>query len=63
MNLNRYADDFVITANSKEIAEELKTIVSQFLQSRGLTQSEEKTMITHINNGFEFLGWTFIKYN
>ncbi|MHB8063263.1 MAG: group II intron maturase-specific domain-containing protein [Ruminiclostridium sp.] len=53
---------FVITANSEEVAEELKTTVSQFLQSRGLTLSEEKTLITHIDKGFDFLGWTFIKY-
>lgn len=63
VNLIRYADDFIITANSKEVAEELKAIVSQFLQSRGLSLSEEKTMITHIDNGFDFLGWTFKKYN
>ncbi|NRT25880.1 RNA-directed DNA polymerase [Clostridium beijerinckii] len=62
VNLIRYADDFVITANSKEIAEELKTTVSQFLQSRGLALSEEKTAITHIDKGFDFLGWTFKKY-
>lgn len=63
VNLIRYADDFVITANSKEIAEELKTTVSQFLQSRGLALSEEKTAITHIDKGFDFLGWTFKKYS
>ncbi|MHC6181026.1 group II intron reverse transcriptase/maturase [Clostridium sp. JNZ X4-2] len=62
VNLIRYADDFIITANSKEIAEELKTTVSQFLQSRGLALSEEKTAITHIDKGFDFLGWTFKKY-
>jgi len=63
VNLIRYADDFVVTANSKEIAEELKTTVSQFLQSRGLALSEEKTAITHIDKGFDFLGWTFKKYS
>jgi RNA-directed DNA polymerase len=63
VNLIRYADDFVITANSKEVAEKLKTIVSEFLLSRGLTLSEEKTVITHIDRGFDFLGWTFKKYN
>lgn len=63
VNLIRYADDFVITANSREVAEELKTIVSEFLLSRGLTLSEEKTVITHIDRGFDFLGWTFKKYN
>ena len=62
VNLVRYADDFIITANSKETAEELKSIVSEFLESRGLTLSEEKTTITHIDNGFDFLGWTFKKF-
>lgn len=62
VNLVRYADDFIITANSKEIAEELKNIVSDFLISRGLTLSDEKTMITHIDKGFDFLGWTFRKF-
>jgi len=63
VNLVRYADDFIITANSKEIAEEIKSIVSEFLKSRGLMLSEEKTTVTHINNGFDFLGWTFRKFN
>jgi RNA-directed DNA polymerase len=39
-----------------------KDIVSQFLENRGLTLSEEKTMITHIDGGFDFLGWTFRKF-
>jgi RNA-directed DNA polymerase len=63
VNLVRYADDFIITANTKETAEELQVIVSQFLGNRGLTLSEEKTAITHIDDGFDFLGWTFRKYN
>jgi RNA-directed DNA polymerase len=62
VNLVRYADDFIITANSKEIAEELKDIVSDFLSTRGLMLSEEKTIITHIDDGFDFLGWSFRKY-
>ena len=62
VHLVRYADDFIITADSREIAEELKILVSNFLQSRGLQLSEEKTTITHIDNGFDFLGWTFRKY-
>ena len=63
VNLVRYADDFIITANSKETAVELKNIVSEFLESRGLVLSEEKTMITHIDTGFDFLGWTFRKFD
>ncbi len=52
----------IITANTKEIAEEIKVTISQFLKVRGLTLSEEKTIITHIDDGFDFLGWTFRKY-
>lgn len=62
VNLVRYADDFIITANSKETAQELKTLISEFLKVRGLELSEEKTTIAHINDGFDFLGWTFRKF-
>ncbi|AGK96716.1 group II intron reverse transcriptase/maturase [Clostridium pasteurianum] len=62
VNMVRYADDFIITANTKEIAEELKDIVSKFLKNRGLNLSQEKTTITHIDYGFDFLGWTFRKF-
>lgn len=62
VNLVRYADDFILTANSKELAEELKETVSEFLKHRGLTLSDEKTTITHIDDGFDFLGWTFRKF-
>lgn len=46
----------------KWIAEDLKVVVSQFLESRGLMLSEGKTIITHIDEGFDFLGWTFRKF-
>jgi RNA-directed DNA polymerase len=62
VNLLRYADDFIITANTRETAEEVKGIVSRFLTERGLELSKEKTEITHINKGFDFLGWNFRKY-
>ena len=63
VNLIRYADDFIITANSREIAEELKSVVSMFLEARGLMLSEEKTAITQTCDGFDFLGWTFRKFH
>ena len=62
VNLVRYADDFIVTANTKETAEEVKSIISGFLAERGLELSEEKTEITHITKGFDFLGWNFRKY-
>jgi RNA-directed DNA polymerase len=53
----RYADDFVITGASKELlANEVRPLVEQFLRDRGLKLSPEKTCITHIEAGFDFLG-------
>jgi RNA-directed DNA polymerase len=62
VNFGRYADDFIITADSKEILDEIKPVVQEFLLSRGLTLSDEKTKITHIDDGFDFLGYNFRKY-
>lgn len=60
----RYADDFVITGNSKEVLEdEVKPWVEQFLAIRGLRLSRAKTRIAHIDNGFDFLGWNFRRYS
>jgi RNA-directed DNA polymerase len=63
VNLIRYADDFIITGISKEVLEtEVKPLVTAFLQGRGLELSEEKTSITHIEDGFDFLGQNVRKY-
>ena len=56
VNLIRYADDFVVTGASKELLEKARTLITDFLQQRGLTLSEEKTKIVHIEEGFDFLG-------
>jgi RNA-directed DNA polymerase len=64
INVVRYADDFVITGDSPELlALEVRPWVEQFLAIRGLQLSPEKTHIVHIENGFDFLGWNFRKYN
>ncbi|SNQ61007.1 group II intron reverse transcriptase/maturase [Candidatus Methanoperedens nitratireducens] len=63
VNFIRYADDFIITARTEEIAKEVKELIKGFLKDRGLELSDEKTLITHIDNGFDFLGWNFRKYN
>ena len=57
VNLVRYCDDFIITGSSKELLEtEVKPLVEQFMSERGLELSVEKTNITHIEEGFDFLG-------
>ena len=64
MHMVRYADDFIITGNSKEwLEQEVKPAVVEFLAERGLVLSPEKTKVTHIAEGFDFLGWNFRKYN
>ncbi|MFN3047405.1 MULTISPECIES: group II intron reverse transcriptase/maturase [Pseudomonas] len=64
VNVVRYADDFVITGASPEVLEnEVKPWVEQFLATRGLRLSLKKTQITHIDEGFDFLGWNFRKYD
>jgi RNA-directed DNA polymerase len=64
VNMVRYADDFIITGHSKEWLEhEVRPAVAEFLAERGLVLSPEKTRITHIKDGFDFLGWNIRKYN
>ena len=64
VNLVRYADDFVVTCESKELLETLvKPWVETFLRERGLELSAAKTRIVHIDEGFDFLGWNFRKYS
>lgn len=58
----RFADDFIVTASDKDTLEKIKSMIENFLRERGLTLSKEKTVITHINTGFDFLGWNFRKY-
>lgn len=63
VNLVRYADDFIITSENRDVLErEIIPLVTEFLAERGLTLSEEKTVITNINDGFDFLGFNIRKY-
>ena len=63
VNFVRYADDFIITGCSKELLEnEVKPLVERFMFDRGLQLSPEKTCITHIEDGFDFLGQNLRKY-
>ena len=64
INLVRWADDFIITGRTKEVLEhEVKPLVEGFLKERGLRLSMAKTRITHINQGFDFLGQHLRKYH
>ena len=63
VNVIIYADDFVVTGVSEKMLEEVVLpIVKSFLEKRGLSLSERKTKITHIDEGFDFLGFNVRKY-
>lgn len=58
----RYADDFVVFCKSQEDAIICQRDINQWLSSRGLTLSTEKTKLVHITEGFDFLGFNIRQY-
>ena len=59
LSVVRYADDFVVTAPSREVLESyVIPRITGFLKQRGLGLSEAKTRVVHIDEGFDFLGFT-----
>jgi RNA-directed DNA polymerase len=59
----RYADDFIVTGVTRELLEQrVKPAVEKFLAARGLQLAPEKTSVTHITQGFDFLGQNVRKY-
>jgi len=63
INVVRYADDFIITGRSQEqLEEKVLPAITAFLGERGLNLSREKTRITHIEAGLDFLGANVRKY-
>ncbi|MHC5675688.1 group II intron reverse transcriptase/maturase [Nostoc sp.] len=59
----RYADDFIVTARDKESLEKVQIQIQQWLSIRGLEFSSEKTFITSIGEGFDFLGFNHRHYD
>jgi len=58
----RYADDFVVLCNgTRAKAQKMKEELGGLLTNMGLKLSEEKTKITHITEGFTFLGYKVIR--
>src|SRR6266536_3373788 len=63
VHLVRFADDFIVTGSSRELLDQtIKPLIETFLGERGLKLSEEKTCITQIEDGFDFLGHRIRKY-
>ncbi len=63
VNFVRYADDFVVSGSSRKVLEDkIKPVIKTFLAERGLALSEDKTRVTFIRDGFDFLGFNIRKY-
>lgn len=58
----KYADDFVIVCKTEDEALTMYKKLKPYLEKRGLTLAEDKTKITHISEGFDFLGFNLRQY-
>lgn len=61
LKLVRYADDFVVLAKSKSRIETAQALVDALLEAMGLELHPDKTRITNFQQGFHFLGHTFVR--
>lgn len=59
----RYADDFIVTARDKESLEIAQNLIQAWMSKRGLELSAEKTLITSMEDGFDFLGFNSRHYD
>jgi RNA-directed DNA polymerase len=58
----RYADDLLALCHSREQAEQVKAALAGWLAPRGLAFNEDKTRITHLDDGVDFLGFNIRRY-
>ncbi len=59
----RYADDFIVTAKDRESLETAQNLIQAWMSTRGLELSAQKTVITSMEDGFDFLGFNSRHYN
>ena len=53
----RYADDILVISSDKNLLTDVAiSVIDEFLAERGLNLSSSKTVICHVENGFDFLG-------
>jgi RNA-directed DNA polymerase len=62
LNIVSYGNEFIVTGRSQSQLECVKKMINEFLAPRGFQINKNKTKISHISQGFDFLGWTFRKY-
>jgi RNA-directed DNA polymerase len=61
--LVRYADDLVAFCHSRQEAGQVKARLAAWLAPRGLAFNEDKTRITTLGEGFDFLGFNVRRYH
>ena len=62
-SLVRFADDFVVMCHSHEQAQDVQERIRAWLMPRGLSLNDDKTKITTVTDGFDFLGFNIRRYN
>ena len=63
IHLVRYADDFVVLGRTETVLkDQVQPVIEAFLKERGLELSKEKTKLTRIDDGFDFLGKNIRKF-
>src|SRR5439155_12188597 len=60
--LVRYADDLLAFCQTRQEAEQVKARLAGWLAPRGLVFNEDKTSITHLDDGVDFLGFNVRRY-
>lgn len=61
LTLVRYADDFVVLAQHKATIRTAHLWAAANLKRLGLELHPEKTAVKHFNQGFQFVGWFFVR--
>ncbi|SDS60913.1 RNA-directed DNA polymerase [Streptomyces sp. TLI_053] len=56
--LVRYADDFIVLCHDENEVHQVRARLAEWLEPRGLRFNEEKTRVVHLEEGFDFLGFT-----
>lgn len=61
--LIRYADDFVVIGHTEDQVEQVRHRLTEWLTPRGLAFNEDKTRLVHVDDGFDFLGFSIRRYD
>jgi len=59
-HLIRFADDFIVLCKSPSTAQAADEAARRSLAEHGLQLNEDKTQVTHMGDGFNYLGYLFV---